>query len=128
VGKTVRGSKVAVLGVSYKPGVKDIQLTPVERVVSRLAAMGASISLYDPMFKGEKVFGRPVSRSLEEAANAADCVVVGTAHKEFEKLDLGRLARLTSKKVAFVDARNVADPKEAARLGFAYRGVGRKFV
>ena len=128
VGKTIRGSKVAVLGVSYKPGVKDIQLTPVERVVARLTDMGASISLYDPMFKGEKVFGFPVSRSLEEASKAADCIVVGTAHKEFEALDLGRLARLASKKAAFVDARNVANPKDAARQGFAYRGVGRKFV
>ncbi len=128
VGKTVRGSKVAVLGVSYKPGVKDIQLTPVERVVSRLIGMGASISLYDPMFKGEKVFGLPVSGSLEEASKTADCVVIGTAHKEFETLDLGRLAKLMSKKAAFVDARNVANPKEAAKQGFAYRGVGRKFV
>jgi len=128
VGKTVRGSKVAVLGVSYKPGVKDIQLTPVERVVARLTNMGASISLYDPMFKGEKVFGLPVCRSLEEASKAADCILIGTAHKEFETLDLGRLARLASKKAAFVDARNVADPKEAARQGFSYRGVGRKFV
>jgi len=128
VGKTVRGSKVAVLGVAYKPGVKDIQLSPVERVVGRLASMGASISLYDPMFIGENVFGIPVCRSLEEASRDADCVVVGTAHKEFETLDLRRLAKSTSKKAAFVDARNVADPKEAAGLGFSYRGVGRKFV
>ena len=128
VGKTVRGSKVAVLGVSYKPGVKDIQLTPVERVVGRLAEMGATISLYDPMFRGERVFGFPVSNSLEDASEAADCVVIGTAHKEFEALDLGRLAKLVSNKAAFVDARNVANPHEAERLGFAYRGVGRKFT
>jgi nucleotide sugar dehydrogenase len=128
VEKTVRGSRVAVLGVSYKPGVKDIQLTPVERVVSRLVDMGASISLYDPMFKGEKVFGLRVCQSLEEASKAADCIVIGTAHKEFETLDLGRLARLASKKAAFVDARNVANPKDAAKQGFSYRGVGRKFV
>jgi nucleotide sugar dehydrogenase len=128
IGKTVRGSKVAVLGVSYKPGMKDIQLTPVEKVIRRLTDMGASISLYDPMFKGEKVFGFQVCRSLEEAAKAADCIVIGTAHKEFETLDLGHLARFASRKAAFVDARNVADPKEAVRQGFAYRGVGRKFV
>ncbi|MGD1055073.1 MAG: nucleotide sugar dehydrogenase [Nitrososphaerales archaeon] len=128
VGKTVRGSKVAVLGVSYKPGMKDIQLTPVERVVSRLTDMGASISLYDPMFKGEKVFGLPVCKSLEEASKAADCIVIGTAHKEFETLDLGRLARLAAKKAAFVDGRNVANPKEATKQGFAYRGVGRRYV
>ena len=127
VGKTVRGSKIAILGVSYKPGVKDIQLTPVERVVTRLSEMGAVVSVYDPMFKGENVFGYAVSKSLEDAAKSADCIVVGTAHKEFENLDLSKLSKLVSKKAAFVDARNVANPSEAKRLGFAYRGVGRKF-
>jgi len=128
VGKTVRGSKIAVLGVSYKPGVKDIQLSPVERVVSRLAEMGARVSIYDPMFKGERVFGITVSSSLDEASKGADCVVIGTAHKEFETLDLGRLAKRMSSKAAFVDARNIASPLEAQKLGFAYRGVGRKFM
>jgi nucleotide sugar dehydrogenase len=127
VGKTVRGSKVSILGVSYKPGVKDIQLTPVERIVSRLREMGAKISLYDPMYKGEKVFGLPVSRNMKEAIKGADCVVVGTAHKEFGRLDFDRLAAITGKRAAFVDARNVADPKQAVESGFAYRGVGRKF-
>jgi nucleotide sugar dehydrogenase len=124
-GKTINGSVVAVLGVAYKPNVRDIQLTPVEHVVSRLQEMGSEIRLYDPMFKGENVFGFRVERKLEDAVRNADCVVVCTAHDEFKGLNLKRLSRLVRTRAAFVDARNVVSPGQASRSGFAFRGVGR---
>ncbi|MDA4123993.1 MAG: nucleotide sugar dehydrogenase [Thaumarchaeota archaeon] len=126
VGKTIRGSKVAILGVAYKPDIKDTQLTPIERVASRLGEMGAAVSIYDPMFKGEKVFGIKVNANLKGAVRGADCVVIGTAHSEFKGLDLGVLASLANVRAALVDARNLVSPKQAVRNGFAYRGVGRR--
>jgi nucleotide sugar dehydrogenase len=126
VGKTIRDSKVTVLGVSYKPGIKDIQLTPIERVVVRLLEMGATVELYDPMFKGERVFGLQVRESMEEAVRKADCIIIGTAHAEFKDLDMAHLSSLVAKKPAFVDARNVVSPKQAVMNGFAFRGVGRR--
>jgi nucleotide sugar dehydrogenase len=125
VGKTIRGSKVAVLGVAYKPGVRDVQLTPVERIVTRLMGMGAKVSLYDPMFSKDEVFGLTVCGRLEDAVMDADCLVVGTAHNEFRALDLHRLHKLAAKDPALVDARNVLDPYMAVGCGFSYRGVGR---
>jgi nucleotide sugar dehydrogenase len=127
-GKTVRGSKVAVLGVAYKPDIKDIQLTPMERVCQNLSALGASVDVYDPMFAGERVFGFPVKNSLAQAVKNADCIVIGTAHKEFKKLDLKELLELSRNPAALVDARNVVDPRETMKTGFAYRGVGRKLT
>ena len=124
-GKTIKGSVVAVLGVSYKPNIRDIQLTPMERVIGRLVEMGARLRVYDPMYKGEKVFGLSVAPTLQSAAHGADCVVIGTAHDEFKDMDLGRLARIAKMPAGLVDARNVVAPKQAASLGFAYRGVGR---
>ncbi|HEV2138468.1 MAG TPA: nucleotide sugar dehydrogenase [Nitrososphaerales archaeon] len=124
-GKTIKGSKVAVLGVAYKPNVKDVQLTPVERVVSRLREMGSEVELYDPMFKGEEVFGIRVERSLTAAVEEADCIVVGTAHDEFKGLDLEKLAKVVRNQAAFVDTRNVVAPEAAVNAGFAFRGVGR---
>jgi nucleotide sugar dehydrogenase len=123
--KTIKGSKVAVLGVAYKPNVKDVQLTPVERVVSRLKEMGAEVELYDPMFKGERVFGIVVKRNVAAAVERADCIVVGTAHDEFRGLDLEKLSKLVRNRAAFVDTRNVVSPEDAVRAGFAFRGVGR---
>ncbi|MDG6994357.1 MAG: nucleotide sugar dehydrogenase [Nitrososphaerota archaeon] len=126
VGKTIRGSKIAVLGVAYKPEIKDVQLTPMEHVCNNLSRLGAMLDIYDPMFPGESVFGYQSRRSLSQAVNGADCLVIGTAHKEFQKLDLKLLAQLAESPAAFVDARNVVNPKEVLAAGFSFRGVGRR--
>ncbi len=69
--------------------------------------------------------GLVVHKTLEEAVRGANCVIIGTAHSEFKKIDLASLARMTARKVAIVDGRGVISPAEAKRAGFAYRGVGR---
>ena len=51
--------------------------------------------------------------------------LVPQAHKEFKELDLVSISRLTRGPACIVDARNVVDPVTVARLGLAYRGVGR---
>lgn len=125
VGKTVRNSKIAVLGISYKPNVKDVQQTPVERVCHKLVEMGATVEVYDPMFAGEEAMGFEVKRTSREAVAGSDCVVIGTAHKEFKELDVVALSRLMNGPGALVDSRNVVDPLTVGEAGLAYRGVGR---
>jgi nucleotide sugar dehydrogenase len=124
-GKTINGSKVALLGVAYKPNIKDVQLTPVERVVTKLVGMGARVDVYDPMYKGEEVLGLKGKLTLEGAVKGTDCIVIGTAHDEFKHLDMGELSELARMPAAFVDGRNVAMPSVVSKAGFAYRGVGR---
>ncbi len=128
VGKVVSKSKVALLGVSYKPDIRDLQMTPLRRVCHRLKMMGASIAMYDPMFKGEEVFGVKVSKTLEEAVDKADCIIIGTAHKEIRNLDLARISEICNNPTALVDTRNVIIPAKAKELGFSYLGVGRRQV
>ncbi len=125
VGKTVQTSKIALLGISYKPEIRDIQLTPMEKVFHYLENMGASIKIYDPFYKGEKVFGVKTTRTLNEALKEADCIVIGTAHKEFFNLNIAALSKLCNMPAGFVDARNVVPQHEVEKNGFAYRGVGR---
>ena len=124
-GKTIKGSKVAMLGVAYKPNIRDVQLTPVERVITKLIEMGAKVDVYDPMYKGDVVFGLRTKSSIEAAAKGTDCVVIGTAHDEFRHLNLGDLSKLARMPAAFVDGRNVVSPAVALKAGFSYRGVGR---
>ena len=126
VGKTIRGSKIVIMGVAYKPNIKDVQLTPVERAVTKLRGMGAKVEVYDPMYKGEEVLGLRGKSTLEAAAKGADCLFIGTAHDEFKHLDLEELSKLAKPKAALVDARNVVDPSDARRAGFSFRGVGRR--
>ena len=111
--------------MAYKPNVRDVRLTPVERVATKLREMGAELEVYDPMFKGEVVFGAGVRGSLREAAQGADCVVIGTAHDEFKGIDLKELSQLVRGPAALVDSRHVVSPERAARAGFAFKGVGR---
>jgi len=126
VGKTVRGSKIAILGVAYKPNVHDVQLTPVKKIYEHLKKMGASVTIYDPMFEGEEVFGIRSARNLSESIEKADCIVIGTAHKEFHHLDLALISQMSNMPAALVDARHVVAPSKARDHGFAFRGVGRR--
>jgi len=90
--------------------------------------MGAYLTIYDPMFKEEKVFGLTVDSTLERAVADADCIVIGTAHKEFKTIDLKKIHQICRKPAALVDTANVVDPEEAKKAGFSYIGVGRRSV
>ncbi|MEM3638097.1 MAG: nucleotide sugar dehydrogenase [Conexivisphaerales archaeon] len=124
-GKTVRGSKIVLFGVSYKPDVRDIQLTPAERVYKGLKELGARLEVYDPYYCGEKVFDNVVKEDMYEAAKGADCVVILTAHSQFQKIDLAKLSKVMKKPACLVDSRNVLDLREVGKHNFSYRGVGR---
>jgi len=123
VGRTIRGSRIALLGVAYKPNIKDIQLTPSEEIWRRITDMGGEVSIHDPMYRDEVVFGTKV-KSMNGAVRGADCIVIATAHKEFKSLNLRTLGKTMRSRVV-VDGRSLVDPEAAIRAGFAYRGVGR---
>jgi len=124
IGKAIKGSKVAVLGISYKSGVKDIQNAPAERVVNSLKKFGTMITCYDPLFENEIVFGMPMEESVEVAIQDADAVVFLTAHAEFKELNLEDLTRFVKLPTVIVDTRNIFDQNEVKSAGFAYRGLG----
>lgn len=126
VGKVVSKSKIALLGVAYKAEVHDLQMTPLERVYYKLKIMGASMSIYDPLFKGEDVFGAVVARNLIDAISNADCIIIGTAHTEFRDLDLDRVAEVGRMPVALVDTQNLISPEVATKKGLSFLGVGRR--
>jgi nucleotide sugar dehydrogenase len=125
IDRTVKGSSIAILGVAYKPDVKDIQLSPIERIFHRLKDMGALLSIYDPYYKGEDIYGVTVAQSLDAVVQDADCIVVGTAHKEFSQMNLNSMHDLAHNRAALVDTRGIVSPKLAKKFGFVYRSVGR---
>lgn len=125
VGKVVKESKIAVLGLSYKPNIRDLQLSPMEKVCDKLKKMGARLTLYDPYYRGEIVYSIKVANDVENAVSNADCILVGTAHKEIRSIDISMLARLSNMPAAIVDTSQAIDPEEARKAGLVYRGVGR---
>ncbi|HWY36056.1 MAG TPA: nucleotide sugar dehydrogenase, partial [Nitrosopumilaceae archaeon] len=81
-GKSVKDSTIALLGLSYKPNVRDIQLSPAETIIKRLDQLGARIKMYDPYFKSTEVFSHKTEDDSVNAITNADAAIIVTAHNE----------------------------------------------
>jgi UDP-N-acetyl-D-glucosamine dehydrogenase len=89
VGMSVKGARVAVLGVSYKPGVGDIRESPALKIIELLRKLGADVCYHDPHVAHLAEFGLS-SRPLDEAIGDADLTLIVTAHPG---IDYGQLAQ-----------------------------------
>ena len=124
------GSRVAVLGLAFKPGTDDVRLSPALALATRLAELGAEVAGYDPRAGSNAKAELPALRIAADpydAAGGANAVVLATEWDEFRFLDLRRLRRAVATPV-LVDARNALDGRTVAAAGFAYRSVGRPAV
>lgn len=117
IGKSVKGTKITVLGVSYKGGVADTRESPALEIIDKLQKLGAKLKIYDP-------YAEHMSnvKNINEAV-ASDCIVIATDHQEFKELDL-RLLTSNNVKV-IVDGRNILDKEKIKRAGIIYCGIGR---
>jgi UDPglucose 6-dehydrogenase len=126
-GGDVRGRKVGVLGLTFKPNTDDMRDAPSLAIVQALLDGGASVSAFDPE-------GMEIARTMMpdivyandpyEAAKDADVVVIVTEWDAFRALDLRRLGDIMRTR-CIVDLRNIYKPDVARQAGFAYHSVGR---
>jgi UDP-N-acetyl-D-glucosamine dehydrogenase len=93
-GLAVRGSRVLLLGVSYKAGIGDVRESPALRIAERLRALGAELGYHDPHVPDPPAPGLR-ALALDDGLTWADVVVIVTAHPEVEHADVARRARLT---------------------------------
>ena len=94
VAKPVRGARVLILGVAYKPGVADLRESPALKIIRLLRERGGEVSFHDPHVPELEDFDLR-SVELEPALAAADIVVIVTAHREVDHDDVARRAALT---------------------------------
>jgi UDPglucose 6-dehydrogenase len=130
VGGYLKGKKVAVLGLAFKPNTDDMRDAPSIPLVNALVERGAEVSAFDPVAReqAEKVFsGIEFASDAYAAADGADVLVIVTEWDEFRALDLDKVADSLRGKV-LVDLRNVYDPAEVAEAGLAHFGIGRGAV
>ena len=130
---TLRGKKVATLGLAFKGDTDDIRESPAIDIVRRLLEAGVSISAYDPAAMERAAAILPASESLVyasdpyEAAQGADALVILTDWKEFARLDLQRLNQALKFPIV-IDGRNLYKPEAMRDQGFTYVSVGRPAV
>ena len=125
--KSVRRSKVTVLGISYRPNVKEIRFSPSLELISLLRRRGARVTVHDPKFSCDEIsrLGHAAEPTLKKAVEKADCVIIAVAHDEFRRIDARELVALMGRSPVIVDCTHLIDPAQAERCGAVYRGVGR---
>ena len=126
-GGSVKGKKVAVLGLTFKPNTDDMRDSPSLVIVPALIEGGAEVSAFDPQGMDEAremLDGVNWCESSYEALEGADVVALVTEWNEFRALDLERVKASMSNPV-MVDLRNIYNPEEMVDAGFEYYCIGR---
>ncbi len=123
----VRGKKIAILGLTFKPDTDDMRDAPSISIIQALQDGGAKIHAFDPegMEPSKTVLDNiNYGSSPYDIAEDADVLVIITEWNAFRALDFKRL-KASMKSPVLVDLRNVYKPEEVIRHGFAYSSVGR---
>ena len=121
--KSIDNSSILILGISYKPNVKDIQLTPAEVIIKKLQKLGVMIHIYDPYFISADVFGIKTEQNLKNIIHNVDAAIIVTDHKEFKNLDISIFNQMKSP--ILIDSRGIIDPTSAKNNNLIFRGLGR---
>jgi UDPglucose 6-dehydrogenase len=122
---SLRGKKVALLGLAFKPGTDDMREAPSLVLAGRLLAEGAHVSAWDPVADGRALLdGAQIADSALEALDGADAAVLVTEWPELREVDWA-VAGARMRKRVLVDGRNMLDADELRAAGFEYEGIGR---
>jgi len=121
----LRGKKVAILGLAFKPGTDDMREAPSLVLAARLLAEGAEVSAWDPIATATAhLAGVQIAASPLEAVEGADAAVIVTEWPELADVDWAKAGERMRNRV-IVDGRNLLDPRTLRAHGFAYEGIGR---
>ena len=121
--KSIESSDILILGISYKPNVKDIQLTPAKEIIKKLQNLGAHVHIYDPYFKSTNIFDIMTENSIEDIIHNVDATIIVTAHDEFKTIDISSFLKM--KTPILIDTRGIINPFSAKEKKLIFRGLGR---
>ncbi|MGB7532641.1 MAG: nucleotide sugar dehydrogenase [Halobacteriota archaeon] len=122
VGKVIKGSKVLIMGLTYKENVLDTRESPVREMLKELKEFGIKIYGYDPLLSKEEIkqFG---VKAIDNLNVKVDCVIVAVAHEEFKKINLKDMQELMNNAPVLIDVRGMFNGEEAKREGFYYKAL-----
>ena len=120
VGKKIKGSKILVMGLTYKENVADIRQTPVEKIIKELREYGAEIFIYDPLVNNnETEFELKLAGNLREVPKV-DAIIIAVAHQAFREITIDQLKQKLADSGILIDVRGVFDIKDIANSGIYY--------
>jgi UDPglucose 6-dehydrogenase len=130
LGGNIRGKRIALLGLTFKPNTDDMREAPSIPLVTALLDLGAVVHAYDPVGMDQAKKEMPELEYCNDAytcAAGADALVIVTEWEQFRALDLPKLKSIMKQPV-IIDLRNIYRPDEMTEHGFVYESVGRAGV
>lgn len=127
----IKGKKLAVWGLAFKPNTDDMRAAPSIEIITRLLAEGATIMAYDPQAeeKAKKMLPQGIHYSKDLYGMLAGCdgLLIFTEWDAFVKADLQKIKDMLTQPV-IIDGRNIFDPSMMKKMGFEYVSIGRPSV
>jgi UDPglucose 6-dehydrogenase len=120
----LRGKKIALLGLAFKPNTDDMREAPSRVIAYRLLAEGAAVRAWDPVARPDDLTGIELTETVLDAVRGADAAVIVTEWPELATL-ASEEVRDAMARPLIVDGRNLLDPEATQAAGFAYEGIGR---
>lgn len=131
LGGNIRGTRIAIWGLSFKPQTDDLRESPALTLIESLLSAGAQLTAHDPaaMDNAKKLFGDRIAFAATnyEALNGAHALAVVTDWNEYRHPDFHRIRDTMIGRVV-VDGRNLYSPSQMIALGFTYHSIGRPQV
>lgn len=127
----LKGKKIAIWGLAFKPDTDDIREAPALYIIDELIKEGVTISAYDPeaMHNVQNLIGDKINYALDEyeALKDADALLIATEWSLFRTPDFDRVSSLLKNKVIF-DGRNLYSLTQMKELGYYYSSIGRETI
>ena len=127
----LKGKKIALWGLAFKPDTDDIREAPALYMIEALTNAGATVVAFDPeaMKNVKNVVGDKIqyANKMYDAIEGADCLLIATEWSEFRTPDFEKVSKALKSKVIF-DGRNLYDLAEMKELGYYYESIGRRVV
>jgi len=121
---SLRGKRIALLGLAFKPNTDDTREAPAFVLAGRLLAEGADVVAWDPVAHADGLHGVEQVATVDDAVRGADAAVLVTEWPELADVDWAAVAA-GMRTPFFVDGRNMLDPETMRAAGFTYGGIGR---
>ncbi|MBX9928766.1 MAG: UDP-glucose/GDP-mannose dehydrogenase family protein [Gemmatimonadaceae bacterium] len=128
LGDRLRGARIAIWGLAFKPQTDDMREAPSLTLIAQLREAGATVVAHDPEARreAERRLGDTIAyaETAYAAAEGADALVVVTDWNEYRFPDFARLKASLAQPI-LIDGRNLYDPAKLQAMGFTYRSIGR---
>jgi len=121
VNKVIKGSKVLLMGLTYKENVPDIRETPTKEMIKELKKYRVDLLGFDPVLNGQVAEFDVKGITDLKNLNDVDCIVLCVGHQAFSQLSLSELKSITGPNPVLVDVRGFFDAAEAEKMGFYYK-------